>query len=63
MLSATLFAETNAGLAGSYLRMGLGAQAIAMGNSGVALSANGFSAYYNPAGIPYLDKRHLSMTY
>ncbi|MDD5765540.1 MAG: PorV/PorQ family protein [Candidatus Marinimicrobia bacterium] len=62
-LSAALFAETNAGLAGSYLRMGLGAQAIAMGNSGVALSANGFAAYYNPAGIPYLDKKHLSMTY
>ncbi|MBU4446062.1 PorV/PorQ family protein [bacterium] len=59
------FASTgdNAGHGGSYLRMGLGARALGMGNSGVADSENGFAAYYNPAGLSYLSERHLSLTY
>ncbi len=58
-------AETgdNAGYAGAFLRMGLGARSLAMGNSGVADSENGFAAYYNPAGLSYLKDRHLSLTY
>ena len=53
----------NAGYAGSFLRMGLGARSLAMGNAGVADSENGFAAYYNPAGLSYLKDRHLSTTY
>lgn len=58
-------AETgdNAGYAGSFLRMGLGARSLAMGNAGVADSENGFAAYYNPAGLAHLKDRHLSLTY
>ena len=67
LLSITILttADTgdNAGYAGSFLRMGLGARSLAMGNSGVADSENGFAAYYNPAGLSYLKDRHLSTTY
>ncbi len=63
--SATISAMTgdNGGYAGSFLRMGLGARALAMGNSGVADSENGFASYYNPAGLSYLKEKHLSLTY
>lgn len=53
----------NAGYAGAFLRMGLGARAAGMGNSGVAYSENGFAAYYNPGAVPYLEARYLSLTY
>lgn len=53
----------NGGYAGSFMRMGLGARALGMGNAGVADCENGFAAYYNPAGLPYLSDRHLSTTY
>ena len=64
-LGISLSAETgdNAGYAGAFLRMGLGARSLAMGNAGVADSENGFAAYYNPAGLSYLNDRHLSTTY
>ena len=54
---------SNAGYAGSFMRMGLGARALGMGNTGVACSNNGFASYYNPAALPYLPGRHLSLTY
>ncbi len=54
---------SNAGYAGAFLRMGLGARALGMGNTGVASSADGFASYYNPAALPYISKRHLSVTY
>jgi len=43
------FANNNGRLAGSFTRLGLGARAIAMGNTGVAAPARGYSFYYNPA--------------
>jgi len=54
---------SNAGYAGAFIRMGLGARALGMGNTGVACSNNGFASYYNPAALPYLSGRHLSLTY
>lgn len=60
---ATADTGDNAGYAGSFLRMGLGARSLAMGNAGVADSENGFAAYYNPAGLSFLKDRHLSTTY
>lgn len=44
-----LFANENARFAGSYTRLGLGARSLAMGNTGVAAPARGYSFYYNPA--------------
>ncbi|NQS97887.1 MAG: hypothetical protein HQ591_05490 [candidate division Zixibacteria bacterium] len=57
------FAETNGGYAGAFLRMGLGAEAIAQGDAFTARASNGFAAYYNPAGIAFLEDRTLATSY
>ena len=46
-------ASENGGYAGSFLRMGVGARAISMGNTGVAHPTNGYSAFYNPALLQF----------
>ena len=58
-----VFAEGNGGYAGAYLRLGLGARAIAMGNAQVATADNGFGFYYNPAALPYLQKLSANFSY
>lgn len=51
------------GKAGSFLRTGLGARAKALGDSYTG-AANGLeSAYYNPAGLPFLEKKELFVSY
>ncbi|MBL7191788.1 PorV/PorQ family protein [bacterium] len=63
-LSAScLYAETNGGYAGAFLRMGLGAEAIAQGNAFVARADNGFAAYYNPAGLSFMEHRTFAVSY
>lgn len=49
------------GYAGSFLRMGLGARAMGMGGGSAALSDE-YSAYYNPAGLVFLNNGCFSMT-
>ncbi len=61
--AAILKGASNAGYAGAFLRMGLGARASALGNSGVAFAEDGFGIYYNPAGLAFLDERHVALTY
>ncbi|MBU0518580.1 hypothetical protein KJ564_06550 [bacterium] len=56
-------AGTNAGTAGAFLRMGLGARALSMGDVGVAIPGDGFGIYYNPASLPYLTEKTLLTTY
>lgn len=56
-------AEGNGGYAGSFLRIGLGARGIAMGNAQVADSQGGFGFYYNPAGLPYLKNFSANFSY
>ncbi|MFA7711423.1 MAG: PorV/PorQ family protein [Candidatus Neomarinimicrobiota bacterium] len=53
----------NAGYAGAFLRMGLGARATAMGNSGVALPIDGFGVYYNPAGLAFMEEKNVAVSY
>lgn len=57
------FAETNGGYAGAFLRMGLGAEALAQGDAMVARPVNGYAVYYNPAGLAFLEKRVFSTSY
>lgn len=59
----TAHAEGNGGFAGAFLRIGLGARALAMGNAQVANPENGYGGYYNPAGLPYLQKKIFSISY
>jgi len=56
-------AGTNAGTAGAFLRMGLGARALAMGDVGVAQPGDGYGIYYNPASLPYLTEQTILTTY
>lgn len=63
ILPVTLSAQGEGGLAGAFLRMGLGARAIAMGGAQTAVADDGFASYYNPAGLPFLEKRHFSSSY
>jgi len=53
----------NGGFAGAYLRIGLGAPGMAMGNAQVAMVGNGFSGYYNPAVLPFLTNPVASLSY
>lgn len=50
-------------LAGAFMRMGLGARANAMGNAFTGVAEGSVAAYYNPAGIPFLDSRQISLEY
>ncbi len=63
VLNLSGIAGSNAGLAGAFLRLGLGARALAMGDVGVAIPGSGFGIYYNPATLPYLENRTLLSSY
>lgn len=54
----TLFAQ--AGGAAAYLKMGLGAKAIGMGEAYVGVAEDGISAHWNPAGLSQLERPEAS---
>jgi len=56
-----LFAQ--AGLAGAFLRVGLGARAKGMGDAYTALARGVEASYYNPAGLPLLENREVIASY
>ncbi|MBL7074049.1 hypothetical protein ISS37_02260 [candidate division KSB1 bacterium] len=51
------------GAAGAFLRMGLGAKAMAMGDAFVAGGNDGFAGFYNPALLPSLVGRWIALSY
>lgn len=61
--AVNIHAEGNGGFSGSFLRVGLGARALAMGNAQVATANHGYGIYYNPAALPNLEKRSFSISY
>ena len=64
LLTTTIAVYANDGiLAGSFLRMGLGARANAMGNAYTGVAEGAVAAYYNPAGIPFLETRQVMLSY
>jgi len=52
-----------AGYSGSFLRMGTSARSLAMGSGFTAEIDQGFTAYHNPAGVAFLNKRQLGFSY
>ena len=48
---------------GAFLRMGLGARANAMGGAFTGVADGPEAAYYNPAGIPMLEKSRLALSH
>jgi len=63
LLSACVFSfglADGSGQAGAYLRMGVGARALGMGGAFVAVADDGYSAYWNPAGLAKLQNTQAS---
>ena len=61
--STAIYADTNGGYAGAFLRMGLGAEAMAQGDAMVARASSGFAGYYNPAGLANIRNRTFATSY
>lgn len=55
--------QDRGGYAGSFIRVGLGARARAMGGAFVGLAADSYSGYYNPAGLANLETREVTFSY
>ena len=49
--------------AGSFLELGVGARALAMGGANVALSNDAFGAYWNPSGLAFLSNYQAAAMY
>ena len=61
--SSFSIAADYAGYSGSFLRMGTSARSLAMGSGFTAEIDQGFTAYHNPAGLAFLNKRQLGFSY
>jgi hypothetical protein len=62
-ISGIASAGSNAGMAGAFLRMGLGARNLAMGDVGVSIPGNGYGIYYNAASLPFMLQSALLTSY
>ena len=58
-----IYSDDNGGYAGDFLRTGLGARSLAMGNTGVAGPVSAYSNYYNPALLSQLTNRKVGLSY
>lgn len=58
-----MFAGDNTGRTGAFLRLGLGARSRGMGGTYTAIADNSTAAYYNPAGLAFLQTREVNLTY
>ncbi len=56
-------AEDRGGYAGTFLRLGLGARAKGMGGAFVGNPNDGYSSYYNPAGLGRITQREILLSY
>jgi hypothetical protein len=55
--------EGDAGAAGAYLRMGLGARPMGMGGGYVAVSNDAYASYWNPAGLVQVGNHQIGSMY
>lgn len=62
-LNINLLANNNGGYAGAYLRMGLGARSIAMGNTGIAEKPNAYGTFYNPAIYGFMEGKMVGLSH
>ena len=63
MLAASNSVLAQAGKAGAFLRLGISARAKAMGDAYTAMARGVEGSYYNPAGLPFLEKREVTASY
>ncbi|MDP8219897.1 MAG: PorV/PorQ family protein [Candidatus Stygibacter frigidus] len=62
LLFSTIYAEDN-NHAAPYMRMGLGAKALAMGSAYTAIADNISTAYWNPAGLSEIENIEIGSMY
>jgi len=62
LFATSVFAYDAGGYAGSFLRMGLGARAIGMGNAFTAVPQSAFAGFYNPGGLPFLENPQVAFS-
>jgi hypothetical protein len=60
--ATTLAAEDPIGTA-AMLDIGLGARALGMGGAHIAVADDAAAVYYNPAGLAFIDGRHITSLY
>lgn len=53
--------EETGGYAGAFLQGGIGARAIALGNTFSAIADDGSALFWNPAGLPLINRYELSI--
>jgi len=63
ILPTGLSAQDRGGYAGAFLRLGLGARTQAMGGAFVGNPIDGYSVYYNPAGLGVSNYREVDISY
>lgn len=63
MFAGTARSENYRPWAGDFLRMGVGARALGMGNAYTAVPGDIYSAYYNPSGLAFLDGRQFTVSH
>jgi hypothetical protein len=61
-LASSAFAGTNGGYSGAFLRLGLGARALGMGNAQVAVAEGPWALYYNPGAMPWTSHREVALS-
>ncbi|MCK4352607.1 PorV/PorQ family protein [candidate division WOR-3 bacterium] len=60
LLPLMSFADGDAGYAGAFLRMGVDARTLSMGNVGTGIVKDATATYWNPAGLGYSEKTSIS---
>ena len=60
VLSTSVYAAAEAGLAGSFLDFGAGARPLGMGKAYTALSEDATGVYWNPAGLAFLIENEIT---
>lgn len=60
---SSLWAQPASGRPGAFLRMGVGARALALGGTFVALADDPSAAYWNPAGLAQLNHVEVAASY
>ncbi len=63
IIFSQIYAENNGGYAGAFLRMGLGARSISMGNTGIAGKPNAYGAHYNPAIFGFMEGKMVGLSH
>lgn len=60
LVSAPAHAAESGGQPGAFLQYGVGARALAMGGAFYAVADDATAAYWNPAGLAYLQRKELT---